>query len=80
MAPSGRNAAAMNPPSARYAPRQPKPGDQDLGQGAENARANPFADCTTATAMPRLRTKRRDRIGTNTTNPRQFAPSVITTP
>jgi hypothetical protein len=40
----------------------------------------PFADCTMATAMPRLRTKRRDRIGTKTTRPRQFAPSVITTP
>ena len=30
--------------------------------------------------MPRLRTKWRDSSGTNTTRPRQFAPSVITTP
>ena len=30
--------------------------------------------------MPRLRTKYRDSSGTNTTSPRQFAPSVITTP
>ena len=48
--------------------------------GAENARANPLADCTTDTAMPRLRTKYRDSSGTNTTRPRQLAPSVITTP
>ena len=51
-----------------------------MATGAENARANPFADCTTDTAMPRLRTKYRDSSGTNTTSPRQFAPSVITTP
>ena len=51
-----------------------------MATGAENARANPLADCTTDTAMPRLRTKYRDSSGTNTTSPRQFAPSVITTP
>ncbi len=70
----------MNPPCARYAPRQPNAAISTCDSGAEKARAKPLADCTIATAMPRLRTKRRDRIGTNTTSPRQFAPSVITTP
>ena len=48
--------------------------------GAENARAKPLADCTTDTAMPRLRTKYRDSNGTNTTRPRQLAPNVMTIP
>ena len=70
----------MKAPCARYAPRQPKPEIISVAIGAENARAKPFADWTTETAMPRLRTKCLDRSGTKTTRPRQFAPSVMTTP
>ena len=70
----------MNTPCHRYAPRQPSPEIISVATGAENARAKPFADCTTETAMPRLRTKCRDSSGTKTTRPRQFAPSVMTTP
>src|SRR5205823_5945237 len=48
--------------------------------GAEIPRAMPFADCKIEIAMPRLRMKCRDSIGTNTTRPRQLAPIVMTTP
>ena len=70
----------MRTACARYACRQPTAEIRSWASGADTARAKPLADCTIEIAMPRLLTNRRERTGTNTTSPRQFAPSVMRTP
>jgi len=65
---------------ARYERRQPIADIRSCTTGADAARPKPLADCTIEMASPRRRTNQRERIGTETTRPRQFDPSVITRP
>ena len=76
----GRTSTPMRAACARYAWRQPMAVIRSWTTGADAARANPFADCTTEIAMPRRWTYQRESSGTKTTRPRQLAPIVITNP
>ena len=76
----GITAAAIIAARARYERRQPIEEIRSCTIGADAARPKPLADCTIEMASPRRRTNQRERIGTETTRPRQFDPSVITRP
>jgi hypothetical protein len=76
----GITAAAIAAARARYERRQPIEEIRSWATGADVARPKPLADCTIEIASPRRCTNQRERIGTETTRPRQFDPSVITRP
>jgi len=77
---SGRIIAASRPASTSRVGRQPIVSMPSWAAGADTARAPPLPDCRTEIAAPRRRSNRRDSNGTNTSRPRQLAPTVMTTP
>ena len=71
---------AISAASTRYDRRQPTVEIRNCTTGTDAARPKPLAACTIDSTSPRRSTKWREISGVITTRPRQFAPTVMTTP